>query len=79
MTKSFADWYSDSTKKLKDAVNKPEPLDLPEGVDEYTDGTYRVTCCRCDRLCDVTDFIDVIMESPEPYRHYCGGSPGCCP
>lgn len=50
---------------------------LPEGINEKSDGQYEAECCRCERwgpiYCDLKDIPDV------GYKHYCGGSPMCCP
>ena len=54
--------------------------DLPEGVDLMKDGTLRADCCVCERRCEIErEWIERSEKRGEPYRHYCGGSPRCCP
>jgi hypothetical protein len=50
---------------------------LPEGVWELKGGKFGATCVGCGRDDEIPcDISEIPMEG---YRHYCGGSPRCCP
>jgi hypothetical protein len=57
--------------------NAPEPL-LPEGVTDHSSGRYFANCCRCERECDVTEFMDEAADID--FTQWFGGcGPRCCP
>ncbi len=72
--KDFGRWLADFVLPAESA--NPDDT-LPEGVWEREDGVYFATCVVCERdaeiLCDLVDIPEV------GYRHFCGGSPSCCP
>lgn len=70
--KDFGQWFSEQAPQQA----PQDDDDLPEGVWER-DGKYLATCCACERD---TEILCDIREIPATdYRHYCGGSPRCCP
>ena len=59
---------------MQDLPMEPE---LPEGIWECGPGEYEAECCRCGRWREI--YCDIKDIPPVGYRHYCGGSPECCP
>lgn len=51
--------------------------DLPEGIWERGEREYLAECCGCGR--DTPIYCDLKEIPAKGYRHYCGGSPRCCP
>lgn len=69
-------WIGVDWGKAMPSDNAPEP-ELPEGVSE-SGGRYFADCCRCERECDVTEFMDEAADID--FTQWFGGcSPGCCP
>jgi hypothetical protein len=74
--KSFDQWMRDMCAPGPATPPPNEPL-LPDGVFE-SNGTYYATCCCCGRATELPVGIEE-LSGTEPYEHYCGGSPHCCP
>jgi hypothetical protein len=70
--KSFEEWYQEGFKGLHQRHPGDPDWELP-----YEEGQGEsVMCCCCENYF-VADYEFNLLD--EDYRHYCGGSPWCCP
>lgn len=68
----------DDWSKATKADDAPEP-ELPEGVSE-SGGRYFADCCRCERECDVSEWIGTDETDDIDFTQWFGGcSERCCP
>lgn len=61
----------------RSAQGEAPEQELPDGF-KLIDGELHARCYRCDEFKPMFVGMDEIGD-PEDYRHYCGGSPRCCP
>jgi hypothetical protein len=74
--KDFGRWFQEQSAPAAAPTVALDDDDLPEGV-FMRDGKFFATCHACERD---TEILCDIREIPATdYRHYCGGSPRCCP
>jgi hypothetical protein len=75
----FDAWFTKSWARATSELAAAEPAEreVPDGVFEMKDGTYRVHCCVCDRMCELPVGIDEIPMVG--YEHYGNCGPSCCP
>jgi hypothetical protein len=66
--KDFGQWFKEQSAPVEE---------LPEGICEGDNGIYLACCCGCDQWKELPVGVDEIPFTG--YRHYCGGSPWCCP